>query len=137
MTAATTSQVDDNARDAAEPGRRRSLSARYLGGLRRVPIDDIIFLLAEHKYVTVRHTGGELLVDESLKALEQEFADCFLRIHRNALVARSRLLAVEKGAAGGLAVRLRDCPQRLPVSRRHLAELRRWLSSSARPRAAE
>jgi two-component system response regulator AlgR len=129
MNTATTSLVVDNdSRDAARPQPRLSLSAHYRGGLHTVPIDDIIFLQAEHKYVTVRHTGGELLVDESLKALEGEFADRFLRIHRNALVARSRLLALEKSKTGGLAVRLRDCPQQLPVSRRHLPELRRWLS---------
>ncbi|AUB82420.1 LytR/AlgR family response regulator transcription factor [Candidatus Thiodictyon syntrophicum] len=114
-------------RDEAHPGRRLSLSAHYRGGLQTVPIEDIIFLQAEHKYVTVRHTGGELLVDESLKALEDEFEDLFLRIHRNALVARSRLFALEKGTDGGTEVRLRDCPERLPVSRRHLADIRRWL----------
>ncbi|WP_295450967.1 LytTR family DNA-binding domain-containing protein [uncultured Thiodictyon sp.] len=128
MNTATTSRVvDDDSRAAPHPQRRLSLSAHYRGGVHTVPIDDIIFLQAEHKYVTVRHTGGELLVDESLKALEEEFADRFLRVHRNALVARSRLLALEKTATGGPAVRLHDCPERLPVSRRHLPELRRWL----------
>lgn len=137
MNTATTSPVlKDGTRDASHPGRRLSLSAHYRGGLHTVPLDDIIFLHAEHKYVTVRHTRGKLLVDESLKALEEEFADRFLRIHRNALVARSRLLALEKTAASGLAVRLRDCPERLPVSRRHLPELRRWLRDGAPPDAA-
>ena len=114
-------------RDEAHPGRRLSLSAHYRGGLQTVPIEDIVYLQAEHKYVTVRHTGGELLVDESLKSLEDEFEDLFLRIHRNALVARSRLFAIEKGMDGGIEVRLRDCPEQLPVSRRHLADIRRWL----------
>jgi len=114
-------------RDEANPGRRLSLSAHYRGGLQTVPIEDIVYLQAERKYVTVRHTGGELLVDESLKSLEDEFQDLFLRIHRNALVARARLFAIEKGADGSIEVRLRDCPERLPVSRRHLADIRRWL----------
>jgi two-component system, LytTR family, response regulator AlgR len=114
-------------RDEAHPGRRLSLSAHYRGGLQTVPIEDILYLLAEHKYVTVRHTGGELLVDESLKSLEDEFQDLFMRVHRNALVARSRLCAIEKGSDGSVEVRLRDCPERLPVSRRHLADIRRWL----------
>lgn len=109
--------------------RRHSLSAHYRGGLQTVPIEDIIYLQAEHKYVTVRHVGGELLVDESLKSLEDEFADLFLRIHRNALVARSRLSGLEKGTDGSTLVRLRDCKDHLPVSRRHLAEIRRWLRS--------
>jgi two-component system response regulator AlgR len=114
---------------AAQRARRHSLSAHYRGGLQTVPVDDIIYLQAEHKYVTVRHTGGELLVDESLKSLEDEFTDLFLRIHRNALVARSRLAGLEKGPDGSTLVRLRDCKDHLPVSRRHLAEIRRWLRS--------
>lgn len=113
--------------DDAHPGRRLSLSAHYRGGLQTVPIEDVIYLQAEQKYVTVRHTGGELLVDESLKSLEDEFQDLFLRIHRNALVARSRLFGIEKSADGSTEVRLRDCAERLPVSRRHLADIRRWL----------
>jgi two-component system response regulator AlgR len=116
---------------AAQRARRHSLSAHYRGGLQTVPVDDIIYLQAEHKYVTVRHTGGELLVDESLKSLEDEFTDLFLRIHRNALVARSRLAGLEKGPDGSTLVRLRDCKDHLPVSRRHLAEIRRWLRSGA------
>jgi two-component system response regulator AlgR len=115
--------------DEAHPGRRLSLSAHYRGSLHTVPIGDIIYLQAEHKYVTVRHIGGELLVDESLKSLEDEFPDLFVRIHRNALVARARLFGLEKTADGTIEVRLRDCPERLPVSRRHLADIRRWLRS--------
>ncbi len=111
----------------AHPGRRRTLSAHYRGGLQTVPIENIIYLQAEHKYVTVRHTGGELLVDESLKSLEDEFPDLFLRIHRNALVAKFRLYGLEKTHDGGTQVRLRDCAERLPVSRRHLADIRHWL----------
>jgi two-component system, LytTR family, response regulator AlgR len=107
--------------------RRRQISAHYRGGLRTVQIEDVIYLQAEHKYVTVRHTGGELLVDESLRSLEDEFSDLFLRIHRNALVARARVSGLEKGSDGMSMVRLRDCSERLPVSRRHLAEVRRWM----------
>jgi two-component system, LytTR family, response regulator AlgR len=115
-------ETDSNRPHAA---RRREISAHYRGGLRTVKVEDILYLRAEHKYVTVRHIGGELLVDESLRALEQEFADLFLRIHRNALVARDRLAGLEKRADGTSLMRLKDCPERLPVSRRHLAEVRR------------
>jgi two-component system, LytTR family, response regulator AlgR len=109
------------------PGRRHFLSAHYRGGLQTVPIENIIYLQAEHKYVTVRHTGGEILVDESLKSLEDEFPDLFVRIHRNALVSKSRLTGLSKTSDGGVEVRLRDCAEHLPVSRRHLADIRRWL----------
>ena len=88
-------------------------------------------LLADQKYVTVRHEGGDLLVDEALKALEDEFPDVFMRIHRNALVARSRLCGLEKGPDGTTLVHLRGCDERLAVSRRHLSDVRRWLRGGA------
>ena len=109
------------------PSRRHFLSAYYRGGLQTVAIENIHYLRAEHKYVTVRHTGGEILVDESLKSLEEEFPDLFVRIHRNALVARSGLSGLSKASDGGVEVRLRDCTEHLPVSRSHLASIRRLL----------
>ncbi|NEX22347.1 response regulator transcription factor [Thiorhodococcus mannitoliphagus] len=109
------------------PQRRTEVSARYRGGIRSVAIADIIFLQADQKYVNVRHLDGELLADESLRSFEQEFPDLFLRIHRNALVARSRLKGLVKLTDGTIRVELSDCDDRLAVSRRHLAEVRRWL----------
>lgn len=109
------------------PRYRRFLSAYYRGDLQSVPIENIIYLQAEHKYVTVRHMGGEILLDESLKSLEAELPDLLLRVHRNALVARSRLSGLSKGPDQRVMVCLRDCPERLPVSRRYLAHLRRLL----------
>lgn len=106
---------------------RRHLSAHYRGGLQTVPVEQIIYLLAQHKYVTVHHAGGELLLDESLKSLEDEFPHLFLRIHRNALVARRRITGLAKAPDGSTLVTLRDSDEKLPVSRRHLPEIRRWL----------
>ncbi|EGV17572.1 LytR/AlgR family response regulator transcription factor [Thiocapsa marina] len=127
--------VDDAAQAGEQPldqdpsrtAPRRRISAHYRGGLRTVEIEDVIYLRAEHKYVTVRHIDGELLIDESLRALEQEFAELFLRIHRNALVARDRVCGLEKRSDGGSVIQLRDCAEQLPISRRHLPEVRRWM----------
>jgi two-component system response regulator AlgR len=119
------------AAQAGRPHRRNHLSAHYRGGLQTVPIAEVIYLLADQKYVTVRHEGGDLLVDEALKGIEDEFPDLFMRIHRNALVARNRLVGLEKGTDGSTLVRLRGCEERLPVSRRHLSDLRRWLRGGA------
>lgn len=117
----------------AEPRRRRSrLSANYRGELRSVPVEEIIYLQAQQKYVMVRHIGGHLLLDESLKSLEDELGELFIRIHRNALIARRAILGLEKDAEGNTLVRLRECEERLPVSRRHLPELKRWLRSGAK-----
>jgi two-component system response regulator AlgR len=114
-------------RDPPRAAPRSQISAYYRGGLRTVQIEDVIYLRAEHKYVTLRHVDGELLIDESLRALEQEFAERFLRIHRNALVARDRVSGLEKRSDGGFFIQLRDCAEQLPVSRRHLPEVRRWM----------
>jgi two-component system response regulator AlgR len=94
-----------------------------------VAVERVIYLQADQKYVLVRHDDGSLLVEESLKSLEEEFPDILLRIHRSALVARDRIEALEKGTDGAPRVRLRGCAERLPVSRRHLAAVRRWLRS--------
>jgi two-component system response regulator AlgR len=114
-------------RGPAAPPRRRQLTAHYRGGLLTVPVEEVIYLQAEHKYVNVRHQTGTILVEESLKSLEEEFADLFMRIHRNALVARRCLTGLVKDAEGGNLVSLRGCEERLPISRRHLPEVRRWL----------
>jgi two-component system response regulator AlgR len=115
------------AQTQAEPGQADYISASFRGGLRRIPVDEIIYLHADNKYVTARYTEGEVLLEESLKSLEERFDRYFVRIHRNALVARSRLAGMEKSAAGGCRVLLKGCQEKLEVSRRHLAEVRRLI----------
>ena len=68
--------------------RRRHLSVHERGRVILVPLEQIIYLKAELKYITVRTSEREFLIEESLTSLEEEFADRFVRIHRNALVAR-------------------------------------------------
>jgi two-component system response regulator AlgR len=123
----TTRPQRAGAQPVVDPNRRRHLSAHYRGGVQTVPVDEVMYLLAEQKYVTVRHPQGRMLIDESLKALEQEFPDRFMRIHRNALVASDCLVGLEKGAEGASMAVLTGCEERLPVSRRHLPEVRRFL----------
>lgn len=119
--------------DARPPrsGRRSQLTAHYRGGLQTVPVAEVIYLQAEQKYVTVRHPGGQILVDESLRSLEEEFSDLFLRVHRSALVARKRVAGFDRSADGSRLLCMRGCDERLPVSRRHLPEVRRWLRSGS------
>jgi len=103
------------------------LVATYRGGLTRIAVDAVLYLRAEQKYVVARHAGGEALLEDSLRSLEERFADRFVRIHRNALVARDALVGLEKDPAGSCHVRLRGIPDRLEVSRRHLPEIRSWV----------
>ena len=112
-------------------GKKRShLCARLRGSLRLIAIDDIRYLHAEEKYVVVHHARGEDLIEESLKSLETEFADHFVRIHRNCLVSREELVELRRAGDGRIEAVLRHGDKPLEVSRRcvpHLREMVRHL----------
>lgn len=113
------------AQNARLDHRREQICARLGEQLRLIRVSDIYYFIADQKYVTVRHRGGENLIDESLKSLAEEFEADFVRIHRNALVAEQQISAVERTEDGKYAVRMRECGAVLEVSRRHAAELLR------------
>ena len=110
-----------------EASARTHICARVRGALQVMPLEDIRYFQADNKYVTVRDAEQSLLIEEPLKALEQEFGERFLRIHRNALVARAYVKGLEKDAEGRCLVVLDGVEERLEVSRRHAPDLRRWL----------
>lgn len=113
---------------ASEAAKQRThVSAKTHRGIELVAVDDIRYFLADQKYVTVRSGRGEVLVDQTLRELEDEFGERFVRIHRNALIARRFIDGLEQIGAGHYQVRLRDTDERLIVSRRHVAGLRRLL----------
>ncbi len=105
------------------------LSASYRGGVRTLSVDEILYLRAEDKYVVARTREDSLLLEDSLKQLEERFPDRFLRIHRNALVSRRSLTGIEKRPAGAFVATLSGVSERLPISRRHIAAVRAWLRS--------
>jgi two-component system, LytTR family, response regulator AlgR len=114
-------------RTAEEPGtakRRTHLCARMRGSLRLIPIDDVHYLQAEEKYVVVHHARGEDLIEESLRSLEEEFGERFVRIHRNCLVARHEIVELRRAADGHVQAILRHGRQPLEVSRRCVAQVR-------------
>ena len=112
-----------------EARRRSHICARVRGSLKLVAISEVAYFSAEDKYVLVRHDGGEVLIEESLKALETEFADKFVRIHRNCLVAVDRLSGLERHADGRVFVEVRGGTEPLEVSRRNLPGLRKLVKS--------
>lgn len=114
----------DNGKDHVRGQHRSHLCARLRGSLRLIPIEDVHYLQAEEKYVVVHHARGEDLVEESLKSLEDEFGERFLRIHRNCLVARHELVELRRAADGHVHAILRHGRQPLEVSRRCVAQLR-------------
>jgi two-component system response regulator AlgR len=132
------------AASGAAPGReqltRAAASAReYLSiaesnRIVLVPVPDIVFLRAEQKYVTLRTREREHLIEEALVALEQEFAACFVRIHRNCLVARAAIRGFERSGEGddsNWMVVLEGIAERLPVSRRQWPTLRELVADKS------
>ena len=104
------------------------LSVRIHSGVRKIDINDIFCFHAEQKYVTVKYRGGEVLIEESLKSLESRFAEAFIRIHRNALVSKQQLIAIRKDQQGRYLTELKDVDEKIEVSRRHVAAVRKFLS---------
>lgn len=103
---------------------RTHLVARIRGSLRLIPVEDIHYLQADEKYVVAHHARGEDLLEESLKSLETEFGDRFVRIHRNCLVARHEIVELRRSAEGHVLVILRHGDEPLEVSRRCVTQLR-------------
>lgn len=108
---------------------RTHISAKTRRGIELIPLSDIRFFQADHKYVTVRHEKGEVLIDDTLRDLETEFGDRVVRIHRNALVMTDHLEGLERDPRGHYRVRMRGVEDRLDVSRRHVSGLRRLVQT--------
>ncbi len=111
------------------------LTIQDRGRTERVPLQEVVYLKAELKYITVRTASRSLILDGSLSEIEDKFGHQFLRIHRNALVTRRLVRALEKHfddeEGEGWAVRLQGVDELLAVSRRQLGAVRELLSASA------
>lgn len=122
----STDSVQDN-------GLPESLIIQERGRSERVALSDVIYLKAELKYITVRTADKEHIFDGALSDLEQRYSHLFVRVHRNALVSRRAVRAVEKYndpvEGEGWTVRLDGVDERLAVSRRQLAAVREALMS--------
>lgn len=101
---------------------RRFLSVTERSRVVLVPLEEIVYLKAELKYITIRTAQREYLLEESLTKLEQEFGTRFVRVHRNCLVARDSIRGFERRANNDgdahWEVLLHGIPETLPVSRR-------------------
>jgi two-component system response regulator AlgR len=94
----------------------------------RLPLSDVVYFKAELKYITVRTATRQYILDGSLNELEEKYADRFMRIHRNALIAKSAARALQKHhdpeEGEGWALRLDGVSDLVFVSRRQLAAVR-------------
>jgi two-component system, LytTR family, response regulator AlgR len=121
------------------PSGRLRLRVVERGNVLLVPVEEVLYLRAEQKYVTVRTTAREYLIEESLAQLEAEFGMRFVRIHRNCIVAAAAVLGVVRehdakddssdGSEGGehWALLLKGVPEHLPVSRRQWPQVKAQL----------
>jgi two-component system, LytTR family, response regulator AlgR len=71
------------------------------------------------------------VIEDPLGALEEEFGERFLRVHRDAIVASRRVRACDRDPAGHLTLRFDGVPDTVEVSRRLVAQVRRALSHLA------
>ena len=103
------------------------------GRAERVPISEVLYFKAELKYITARTASRSYILDGSLNELEEKYAAQFIRVHRNALIARRAVRALEKHydpeEGEGWAVRLNGIDELLAVSRRQLSAVRESISS--------
>jgi two-component system, LytTR family, response regulator AlgR len=102
------------------------------GRTERVPLPEVLYLKAELKYITVRTARRSYILDGSLNELEERHGAYFLRIHRNALISRRAVRALEKHydaeEGEGWAVRLNGLDELLAVSRRQVSAVREALA---------
>lgn len=119
-------------RRKSDMARRSHISVKERQEVKRIPVSSIYCFVADQKYISIHHQEGTDLIDETLKNIEQEFDDSFIRIHRNALVAIDAIGRLE--SQGGITyLHLKDhlpLSEPLTVSRRHLPELKKWLQKA-------
>ncbi|MEO7852754.1 MAG: LytTR family DNA-binding domain-containing protein [Rubrivivax sp.] len=128
-----------DAQDAPEAPDTAVLVVHDRGRVLRLPLQEVLYLKAELKYVTLRTVQHSYVLDDPLSELEQRLGDGFLRVHRNALVARAAVRALQRrrdaagagdeGQAEHWAVQVMPIGEWLPVSRRQLAAVREALAA--------
>ena len=101
------------------------------GHTERLPLSEVMYFKAELKYITVRTAMRSYILDGSINELEEKYKSHFMRIHRNAIIARRAVRALVKHhdplEGDGWAVRLADVPELLFVSRRQVGAVREAL----------
>ncbi|MBB3061038.1 response regulator [Microbulbifer rhizosphaerae] len=108
------------------PGGRRQIKAVSRRGVQLIAVDSIRCFIADSKYVVAHHDRGETILDESLKELEREFGERFVRVHRNALVAVEFICGLRRDG-GNYRVELDGVDEQPLISRRMLSGVKALL----------
>jgi two-component system response regulator AlgR len=116
-------------RRLADPAREPPsyLHGRLRGEEVRIALTEVTCLTADEKYVVVHHRRGELLIEESLRQLEEKYPTQLVRLHRNCLVPPGRLLGLKTLADGRVLARLDGTELSPEISRRNLPAVRKLL----------
>ena len=111
------------------PSQRSQIAAKTHRGMDIIPLENIACFIADHKYVMVISHDGQVLIDETLKELEQEFSETFCRVHRNALVSKKHIQGLERDNQGHYYVRLAGVEEKPMVSRRYTSKVKAQLKN--------
>lgn len=123
----TRAQVQAVSEQVNAPLQTQYISGSYQGAKIREPLDNILYFQAEQKYVMAYARDKQLLLDDTLKSLEERFKNHFVRIHRNALVAKARVVGINR-KDGQSRLILQDAEEQLEISRRHLGDIKALIS---------
>ena len=113
------------------------LAVRTHRGTELIDLHAITHCQADHKYVTLHHTNGETVTDYTLKDLESAYPRHLLRIHRQTLVGTCYIRGLLRQRDGHHFLELTDNRGQLPVSRRHVPQVRQWLEQQAQGSSGE
>lgn len=122
-------QLSDLVNTHPELCARQHIPVTSGSNVKLVSVADVMSFHADQKYVRMVHSGGESLIDEPLKALEDEFAEDFVRLHRNSLVRITAIKELTRDDNGQYQARVAGSPGWLPVSRRHVSDVKQSLRS--------
>ena len=107
----------------------RSIKARLGYDTQTILINDVLYFKSEDKYITVKHTKGESIISMTLKNLERQVGDNFVRVHRNALVSKERIRGYKRGKDQQWSIIIDSTNDTLAISRRHVSAIRELLKS--------
>lgn len=118
------SQLPDTEIQTPVEASSETLKVKSQRGIELIPLDEVFCFVADGKYVTAKHANGESLLEDSLTQLEERWSKQFVRCHRSALVRIDAIQSFNKSADGTSFLKLCDQEETVPVSRRHLQEIR-------------
>ncbi len=122
-------QLGTSKQNSEASNRREHIASKGHRGIELIPLNEIRFFIADQKYVMVVSTQGKVLIDETLKELEEEFSDVFIRVHRNSLVSINHIVGLHRDNQGHYHVCLADIEDQPIISRRYTSKVKSLLNN--------